>query len=81
MAEMSLKEAKRIAGRVGARIVEKPGLYTVILAGRAIEGVTQTHFEVFSPRQAATCAVIETGRQAIILKDFAKQVYAEEDIL
>ena len=86
MAEMSLKEAKRIAGRVGARIVEKSVgqdhfVYEVVLAGRSLKGVVENHFTGRTPRDAAKLAVLETGRQARVLYDYAKQVYVEEDIL
>lgn len=86
MKEMTLKEAKRIAGRVGARIVETPnkGIYEIRIAGRPFENNRINHSVVFheqSLREAAKTAVLETGKHAKALYERAKQVYVEEDIL
>jgi hypothetical protein len=89
---MTLKQAQRIAGRVGARIRVVPDVATagleifeITISGRTIKGQDGNDlpmlFTEHSPRAAAHCAVIRTGIHAQAVQNLCKKVYVEEDLL
>lgn len=83
---MSLKQAKLIAGRVGARIVEESASYEVTIAGRALRDPVSNEtspmvFYASSPVQAAHTALVQTGIHAKAVLELSKRIYVEEDLL
>lgn len=94
---MNIKTAKKIAGRVGARIEEFKfhesgsdnhvliAVHTlrITIPGRAIgeEKMTISMPEGATPRGAAHTAIVETGKHAQRLLSLCKKVYVEENLL
>lgn len=83
---MTLPNAKRIAGRVGARIVAKGTEYLVTIAGRPIRDpvtghISQMTFHSATPFEAAHEALIQTAIHSRALMELAKRIYVEEDLL
>lgn len=93
---LTLKDAKRIAGRVGARIqvfsedtlpdsATQEVSYQVTIAGRSFRSVDGeemgTVFWASTPREAAHVALVETGRFTTQLIRLCKQLYVDENLL
>lgn len=83
---MTLKQAKLIAGRVGARILENSSEFEIIIAGRGLKdpvsGETSAMtFFAPTPFQAAHTALVQTGIHAKALLELSKRIYVEEDLL
>lgn len=88
--EITLAQAKRIAGKVGARIKAEtdgdgPDHYVVTIQGRAftaLNGVERpTVFFCLTPLEAAHTAVIQTGQHSTQLLELCKMTYVNEDVL
>lgn len=89
--ELTLAQAKRIAGRVGARISVKKSTnpddnlfeqLVVTIAGRQFRDLDgnerQTTFYVQTPLEAAHFAVMETAKHAHALVEVCKKAYVDE---
>jgi D-serine deaminase-like pyridoxal phosphate-dependent protein len=91
---MLIKEARAIARQVGATIEVKKGeegikystedYYLVRLGVCQIDSTGARVFPTISartPHEAAEVAVIETGRHASAIRDLAKKVYVDSDLI
>lgn len=82
---MSLKTAKAIARKVGARITEHGSVEASFLVVLAIPEVGKNgqpaRFWAQSPREAAHTAIIETAKACQALLVEAKQIYVDENLL
>ena len=78
---MTLKQAQRIAGKVGARIKAVPSGFEVTIPGRSVSASGMTFTGGVTPRQACHAAIIETGKHSQRVLDLCKKVYVEEDLL
>lgn len=85
--EITLAQAKKIAGRVGARIAEDKAdpsgrRLAVTISGRAFKDLdgngVPTVFYVQSPLEAAHAAVIHTGQYCHALLEVCKKTYVDE---
>lgn len=82
--EMTLGQARRIARRVGARIVSREPAeegFTVTIPGRAIAGESSMTRWASSPLHACHIALIETAKHAREVYELCKRVYVEENLL
>ena len=86
--EITLAQAKRIAGRVGARITpdkDNPGVFIVTISGRSFKDLNgemrSTKFYASPALQAAHTAVIQTGAYCHALLELCKYTYVNEDVL
>lgn len=86
--EITLAQAKKIAGRVGARIApdrNDPSLLLVTIQGRSFKDLNglqrQTVFAAQTPLEAAHTAVIQTGQHCHQLLELCKHTYVNEDVL
>ena len=88
--ELTLQQAKRIAGRVGARIVQNNNtgsepVYEVTIAGRSFKDLDGSQrlmlFYARSPLEAAHTAIVQTGAYCKALVEVCKRTYVDEDAL